>query len=222
MLIFWPDSSLTTPCGYKKSAVVTTGNTHQPACTSAAAIAANIPHNAGVLLSKTTIITLLKQKGLRHMSPRVMTPFTAKHKASRVQLAKTVVRRELVLWRRVMISDSEYFLLQSKGRPAGRWCTAKTRGSVVRAKHSAWGPCLHEHHPPGHSKTGVCVRRTQGQICKYLDLKTKRPLRAMRRQEYGIGVFNLKPEGDRLFQQMWSKSWQLQQDKATLHTTAWP
>lgn len=38
-------------------------------------------------------------------------------------------------WPEVMITGSKYYLLQAKGRPAGRWGTADTRTSVARVKH---------------------------------------------------------------------------------------
>ena len=125
-------------------------------------------------------------------------------------------------WRRVMVTDSKYFLLQAKGRPAGRWCTAKTRGSIGRVKHSVgvhvymgityWG-----------STQLIFVTGTHKQRSQYTSPKTNRPYSGVCSQEYNDVITQyLKPEDDRLFQQSpkWSGNWQLQQDNAPPHKTA--
>ena len=104
-------------------------------CKTAADIAAKTKQDLGKHLSCRST---LGHNGLTHKSPKVIPSLTAKQKLNRIKFAKAALRREAVQvsWRRVMVSDSEYFLLQAKGRPAGRWCTVKARGSVARVKHS--------------------------------------------------------------------------------------
>ena len=193
-----------------------------PECNSAAAIAATVKQDLDLILSKTTVKRILRQKGLKHLAPRITPMLTAMHKDKRVRFAKQALRRELVSWRRVMITDSKYFLLHAKGRPAGRWCTPQTRGSVAKHKHSAG---VHVYMGITYFGTTqlMFVTGTMGQVSKYLDPKTGRPLPGVRSQEYGDVVSLLfKPEGDRLFQQCpkWAQSWQLQQDNAPPHKTA--
>ena len=106
-------------------------------CKSVADIAAKTKQGQRKHLSCSTVRSILTHNGRTHKSPKVTPSLTAKQKLNRIKFAKAAIRREAVSWQRVMVSDSEYFLLQAKGRPAGRWCTVKTTGSVARVKHSA-------------------------------------------------------------------------------------
>lgn len=71
-------------------------------------------------MSDSTVRSILRRNGFIHKHPKVIPFLTAKQKLNRVKFAKAALRRESVSWRRVMITDSKYFLLQAKGRPAGR------------------------------------------------------------------------------------------------------
>ena len=192
-----------------------------PECSSAAAIAAQVQHDRGVVLSKSTVRSILKQKGLKHLFPRIVPLLTDKQRLTRVKFAKAALRRERVSWRRTMVTDSKYFLLHAKGRPAGRWCTTKTRGKVPRVKHS-----VGVHVYMGLTYWGTTklmfVTGTKGQVSPYKHPKTQLPLPGVGSQGYSdVVTVTFKPEGDRLFQQSpkWSKSWQLQQDNAPPHKT---
>ena len=192
-----------------------------PECKTAADIAAKTKQDLGKRLSCSTVRSILRHNGLTHKSPKVIPFLTAKQKLNRVRFAKAALRREAVSWRRVMVTDSKYFLLQAKGRPAGRWCTAKTRGSVGRVKHSIgvhvymgityWG-----------STRLIFVTGTHKQRSQYTNPKTNRPYSGVCSQEYNDVITQyFKPEGDKLFQQSpkWSGNWQLQQDNAPPHKT---
>ncbi len=98
---------------------------------------------------------------------------TAQNRLARIKFAKKALRRDNCSWRRVLITDSKYFPLYAKGKPAGRWCTPETRGTVARPKHSIaahvylcvcyWG-----------TTKLVFVTGTHKQPSKYVNPKTKR------------------------------------------------
>ena len=193
-----------------------------PECRTAASIAVKTQQNLGKQLSDSTVRSILRRNGFTHKHPKVIPFLTAKQKLNRVKFAKAALRRESVSWRRVMVTDSKYFLLQAKGRPAGRWCTAGTRASVARVKH-----CIGVHVYMGITYWGttqlIFVTGTHKQPSKYISPKTKRLFSGVCSQEYKDVVSqHFKPEGDRLFQQSpkWSGNWQLQQDNAPPHKTA--
>lgn len=192
-----------------------------PECLTAADIAANVEQAYGKRFSNSTVRRILKKNGLKHLSPRVVPQLTAQHKADRVQFAKICLRREVVSWRRTLVTDSKYFQTEPKGRPAARWCTPATRGSVARVSHP-----ISVHVYMGISYWGVTklkfVTGTHKQGSQYINPKTMRPYTGVCGQEYSDVVTQcFKPEGDRLFQQSskWAGNWQLQQDNARVHTT---
>ena len=189
-------------------------------CKGAAAIAARTQQVSGKLFSPSTVKRVLKANGLKHMRPRLIPLMTAKHKADRVAFAKKCMRRELVSYRQVLITDSKYFLVHPKGSPAASWCTTETRGTVSKVKHSSG-----VHVYMGISYYGVTklmyVTSTH-QKSKYINPKTKRLYDGVPGPEYGDVIVQCwKPEGDRLFQKSskWSGKWKLQQDGARPHTT---
>lgn len=193
-----------------------------PECRTAADIVAKAKQDLGKQLSPSTVRSILKSRGLSHKPPKVIPCLTAKQKLNRVMFAKAALRRELVSWRRVMITDSKYFLLQAKGRPAGRWCTPSTRGSVARVKHS-----IGVHVYMGITYWGttklIFVTGTHKQVNKHINPKTKRPYPGVCSAEYSAVITkDFVPEGKRLFQesQKWAGNWQLQQDNAPPHKTA--
>ena len=99
----------------------------------------------GLRLSISTVKRILRKQRLKHLSPKVVL-LTGQHKLDRVQFAKKALRRELVSWPRVLITDSKYFYLYAQGKPAGRWCTPATKGTVPRLKkciavHACMGIC---------------------------------------------------------------------------------
>ena len=119
-------------------------------------------------------------------------------------------------------TDSKYFYLYAQGKPAGRWCTPATRGTVPRPKK-----CIAVHAYMGICKWGTTklmfVTGTHKQVSKYIDSKSKRLYRGVGQDEYNDVIKGLwLPEGNRLFQHSgkWSDNWQLQQDNATAHTTS--
>ncbi|KAL3133693.1 hypothetical protein ABBQ32_008193 [Trebouxia sp. C0010 RCD-2024] len=99
-----------------------------PECTSAADIAAKSQQALGLKFSASTVIRLLKRKGLQHLTAKVVPILTDKQKLARGKLPRQPLRREHCSWRRVMITDSKYFRLHAMGIPAGRWSTPATRG----------------------------------------------------------------------------------------------
>jgi transposase len=193
-----------------------------PECTSAADVAAKTQQALGLKLSSRTVTRLLKKKGLQHLTAKVVPMLKDSQKLARVTFAKAALRRELCSWRRVMITDSKYFRLHAMGRPAGRWCTPATRGTVARPKHS-----IAAHVYMGITYNGVTslkfVTGTHKQVSKYVNPKTKRPHTGVAQDEYtDVLRDHLKPQGDLLFQNAgkWSGNWQLQQDNAPPHKTA--
>ena len=193
-----------------------------PECTSAADIAANMERATGSKISSSTVTRLLRRKGLQHLRPRVVPMLTATQRLNRVRFARTALRRELCSWRRTMITDSKYFRLQAMGRPAGRWCTHATRGTVARPKHS-----IAAHVYMGITYHGTTtlkfVTGTHKQASKYINPKTKQPHTGVAKDEYNdVLQCHFLPEGNRLFQHVgkWSGNWQLQQDNAPPHKTA--
>ena len=193
-----------------------------PECSTVRAIADRTEQDLGVHLSNSTVKRVLKGQGLQHMPPKVIPLLTARHKLARVKFAKSALRRELVSWRRVMITDSKYFYLHNMGRPASRWCTPATRGTAARPKSS-----IHAHVYMGMSNWGTTtlkfVTGTHKQVSKYVDPKTQRLHKGVGQAEYNDVIMeHWVPEGNRLFQQagMWAGNWQLQQDNAPPHKTA--
>ena len=193
-----------------------------PECTSAADIAAKTQQALGLKLSASTVTRLLKRKGLQHLAPKVVPMLTDKQKLARVTFAKAALRRELCSWRRVMITDSKYFRLHAMGKPAGRWCTPATRGTVARPKHT-----IAAHVYMGISHRGATSLRfvtgTQKQVSKHINPKTKRPHTGVAQDEYtDVLRDHLIPEGNKLFQNAgkWAGNWQMQQDNAPPHKTA--
>ena len=193
-----------------------------PECTSAADIAANTERALGSKFSSSTVTRLLRKQGLQHLRARIVPMLRACHKVDRVTFARKALRREICSWLRTMITDSKYFKLQTMGRPAARWCTQATRGTVARPKHCIgvhvyMGICYHG------TTTLKFVTGTHKQVSKYTDPKTKNPHKGVTGAEYTDILRDLFiPEGNRLFQNAgkWSNNWQLQQDNAPPHKTA--
>ena len=193
-----------------------------PECTSAADIAAKTQQAVGLKISASAITRLLRRKGLQHLSAKVVPMLTAKQKLARVTFAKAALRREKCSWRRVLITDSKYFRLHSKGRPAGRWCTPATRGVVARPKHS-----IAAHVYMGMSYHGVTslkfVTGTHKQVSNHINPKTKRPHTGVAQHEYTDVLRDFFiPQGNQMFQSTgkWDDNWQMQQDNAPPHKTA--
>lgn len=112
-----------------------------PDCFTAADIATQTQQDLGLKSSVSTVTRILRDQGfLRHLSPKVVPLQSAQHKFDRVQFARKALRRELVSWVRVLITDSNYFLLYAPGKPAGKWCTPVIRGTAPRPKK---GPAVH-------------------------------------------------------------------------------
>lgn len=112
-----------------------------PDCFGAADIATQTQQDLGLKHSVSTVTRILRDQGLlRHLSPKVVPLQSAQHKLDRVLFARKALRRELVSWVRVLITDSNYFLLSAPGRPAGKWCTPVIRGTAPRPKK---GPAVH-------------------------------------------------------------------------------
>ena len=192
-----------------------------PKCFSAADIAAQTQQDLGLKFSTSTVRRVLRKQGLKHLSPKVVPLLTAQHKLDRVKFAKKAMRREHASWLRVLITDSKYFPLYARGKPAGRWCTPATRGTAPRPKK---GPAVHAY--MGICKKGITklmfVTGTHMQVSKYVDPKSKRPYKGVGQDEYNDVIRELwVPEGNRLFQHSgkWAGNWQLQQDNAKPHTT---
>lgn len=187
----------------------------------AAAIASEVQQQTGLKVSISTLTRSLRQQGLKHLRPKVVPLMTAKQKAARLSFAKKALRRETVAWRRVMITDSSIFRVHAMGKPAGRWCTAATRGTAGRPKHS-----LGVHVYMGMTYQGVTtlkfVTGTHKLPRKYINPKTKQPQAGVGSKEYtDVLQQHFFPEGKRLFQHAghWSNNWQLQQDNAPAHKT---
>ena len=193
-----------------------------PECTSAADIAAKTEQALGLKISASAVTRLLREKGLQHLAARVVPVLTAKHKLARVTFARAALRREKCSWRRVLITDSKYFRLHTRGKPAGRWCTPATRGTVARPKRS-----IAAHVYMGISYHGVTslkfVTGTHKQVSKYISSRTKLPHTGVAGQEYNdlLRDFFI-PQGHQVFQcaGMWKDKWQMQQDNAPAHKTA--
>ena len=192
-----------------------------PECTSAADIAAKTQQDLGVTMSPSTVTRFLRKQGLQHLTAKVVPMLTEKQKLARINFARKALRRELCSWRRVMITDSKYFRLQSLGKPAGRWCTPATRGTVARTKHS-----VAAHVYLGITYQGTTslkfVTGTHKQVSKYQNPKTKRLHTGVAQNEYtDILREHFIPEGNRLFQNAgkWAGNWKMQQDNATPHKT---
>ena len=193
-----------------------------PECSSAADIVARTQQDLQLQLSCSTFTRILRRNGLKHLSPKVVPLLTARQKAARVKFARAALRRELVSWRRVLVTDSKYFKLYAMGKPAGRWCTPATRGTPARPKrsiavHAYMGCCRH-----GTTKLKF-VTGTHKQLSKYVNPKTKRLHCGVGHEEYkDVIKEHWVPEGNRLFQQSgkWSDNWQLQQDNAPPDKTA--
>lgn len=190
-----------------------------PECSSAGDIASKTEQDLGVHLSTSTIKRILRGKGLQHLSPKIVPLLTARQKLARVKFAKAALRRGSALWRNVLITDSKYFKLYAMGKPAGRWCTPATRGTVPRPKHS-----IAVHVYMGMSYRGTpslkFVTGTHKLASHYVNSKTKRLHTGVGQDEYtDILREHLVPEGNRLFQQdgRSSGSWQMQQDNAPPH-----
>ena len=171
-----------------------------PECTSAADIAANTERALGRKFSSSTVTRLLRKKGLQHLRAKTVPILTAHHKVRRVIFAKKALRREKCSWLRTMITDIKYFKLQTMGRPAARWCTQTTRGTVARPKH-----CIGVHVYMGNCYHGTTtlkfVTGTHKQKSKYTDPKTTKPHKGVTADEYrDILHDHFIPEGNRLFQ----------------------
>lgn len=193
-----------------------------PECRTAADIAAKAKQDLGKQSSPSTVRGFLRSKGLSHKHPKVIPCLTATQKLNRVRFAKAALRRELVSCRRVMVTDSKSSLLQARGRPAGRWCTPSTRGSVARVKHS-----IGVHVYMGITYWGttklIFVTGTHKQVNKDINPKTKPPYPGVCSAEYSVVITqDFVPEGKRLFQKShkWAGNWQLQQDNAPPHKIA--
>jgi len=193
-----------------------------PECTSAADIAARTKQDLEVQLSRSSVTRILKRKGMQHLSPKVVPLLTAMQKAARIKFARAALRTEVVSWRRVLITDSKYFKLYAMGKPAGRWCTPASRGTLARPKtsiavHAYMGCCRHG------TTTLKFVTGTHKQASKHVNPKTKRLHTGVGQDEYHAVIQeHWVPEGNRLFQQAgkWADNWQLQQDNAPPHKTA--
>lgn len=102
---------------------------HQlPQCTSAADIAAKTQQAVGLKISASAIMRLVRKKGLQHSTAKIVpiAMLTAKQKLARVTFTKAALRREQCSRCHMLLTDSKYFRLHSKGQPAGRWCTPAT------------------------------------------------------------------------------------------------
>ena len=193
-----------------------------PECYSAADIAAKTQQATGLKLSTSSVKSLLRKKGLQHLTAKVVPMLTTAHKQARVRFANLALRREHCSWLRVLITDSKYFKLHAMGKPAGRCCTPATRGVVARPKKS---DAAHVHMGSSyHGATSLkFVTDTHKQVSKYVDPKTKRPYTGLAHQEYNdVFCDHFIPEGNRLFQHAghWFDKWQMQQDSAGPHKTA--
>lgn len=104
---------------------------------------------------------------------------TAKHKQARVTFAKAVLRSEKCSWRQGKLG----LTLNPKGKPACRWCTPATRGTVARPKHS-----IAAHVYMGISYHDVTslkfVTGTHKQVSKYISPKSKLPHKGVAGREY--------------------------------------
>ena len=138
---------------------------------------------------------------MQHLSPKVMPLLTVMQKAARIRFARAALRTEVVSWRHVLITDSKYFKLYAKGKPAGRWCTPASRGTVARPKtsiavHAYMGCCRHG------TTTLKFVTGTHKQASKHANPKTKRLRTGVGQDEYHAVIQeHWVLEGNRLFQQ---------------------
>ena len=114
------------------------------------------------------------------------------------------------------------FRLHAMGRPAGRWCTPATRGTVAKPKHS-----IAAHVYMGISYHGTTslkfVIGTHKQVSKYTNPKTNLPHKGVAKDECtDVLRDHFIPEGNKLFQHSgkWADNWKLQQDNAPPHKTA--
>jgi transposase len=193
-----------------------------PECSSAADVAAKTQQEKGLKMSPSSITRLLRRKGLQHLTAKVVPMLKDSQKLARVRFAKAALRRELCSWRRVMVTDSKYFRLHAMGRPAGRWCTPATRGTVAKPKHS-----IAAHVYMGISYHGTTslkfVTGTHKQVSKYTNPKTKLPHKGVAKDEYTVVLRDhFIPQGNKLFAHAgkWADNWKLQQDNAPPHKTA--
>ena len=190
-------------------------------CKSSAAIASQVHDTTGVKSAARTVRGLLRKHGLQHLRPKVVPILSAIQKHKRIRFAMKALRSELVSWRRVMFTDSCIFRLGPRCKPAGRWCTQATRGSIGKPKHSHG-----VHVYMGMTCWGVTklkfVTGTHKSLSKYTNPRT-----ALLYSGVGSQVYNdvlqqhFVPEGNRLFKQAgkWTDNWQLQQDNAPAHKT---
>ncbi len=166
-------------------------------CKTAGAIAVRVEQQSGVKTSHSTTTRYLRKQGLQHLRPRTVPILTAKHKAARLAFAKAALRST---FQRALVTDSKIFRLAPMGRPAGRWCTPATRGTVGKPKHSEG-----VHVYMGMSCRGVTTLRfvtgTHKHIDRYTNPKTQQLYRGVGSKEYNdVLQHHLIPEGNRLFQ----------------------
>lgn len=187
-------------------------------CNSSADIAAYVQEQFGLILSSRTVQRLLKDSGLQFLSPKVVPILSAANKQKRLQFAKKALRREIVSWRRVMFTDSKYFQLFSRGKPAGRWCTPDTRGTAARQSHP-----IAVHVYMGVTYWGVTTLRfvtgTHRHPKSYFKPNGAKHA-GVAAEEYGhVLEDHFLPEGKILFLKAgtWNGNWQLQQDNAPCH-----
>ena len=97
-------------------------------CRTAGAVAVRAQLQSGVKMSFSTTTRYFRNQGLQHLRPRTVPILTAKHRAARLAFAKAAVRST---FQRALITDSRIVWLAPMARPAGRWCTSATRGTVA-------------------------------------------------------------------------------------------
>lgn len=191
-----------------------------PECRTAADIAAKVQQDYDLKISASTVRFILRENGLQHLSPRAVPVLTCIHKKGRVTFAREYLRRTRSSKRRFLCTDSKVFLLRKLGRAAFRWCFPAARGIVPKHRHS-----IAAHVYMGISYHGATklmfVTGTHKQPSKFINPKTKRLHAGVGGEEYNQVLAELfVPEGKRLFQGVWAKKWQLQQDNAPPHKTA--
>lgn len=126
-------------------------------CNSSADISAYVREHFGLILSRSTVQRIMSNSVLQFLSAKVVPILSAANKQKRLQFAKKALRREIVSWRRVMFTDSKYFQLFSRGKPAGRWCTPDTRHSW-EAESPHCSSCVHGGDILGGHNPQVCHR----------------------------------------------------------------
>ena len=167
--------------------------------TSAADTAAKTQQAIGLKISASAMTCLLRRMGLHHLTAKLVPMLTASQKLARVTFAKADLRRENCLWLRVLVTNSKYFRLHSKGRPAGRWCTPATRGVVARPNHSIAAQVYMDISCHGVTCHGIAPHEYMGVL-----------------HDFFI------PQGNKVFQDAgkWDDNWQMQQDNAPFHKIA--